>query len=107
MREKVFRRAIVIYLTHITIVTLCGLAALFPSFDLQKMPSVLNIRSWRAAEKRRRNGKDTAPVLRVPGTNAAGLKRIQGGPGMARRRDQRLSLAGGAVRVRWFGRGRV
>ena len=41
MREKVFRRAIVIYLTHVTIVTLCGLAALFPSFDLQKMPSVL------------------------------------------------------------------
>ncbi|MFZ0479839.1 MAG: OpgC domain-containing protein [Terriglobales bacterium] len=41
MREKVFHRAIVIYLTHITVVTLCGLAALFPSFDLQKMPSVL------------------------------------------------------------------
>lgn len=41
MREKVFHRAIVIYLTHITVVTLCGLAALFPSFDLQKMPNVL------------------------------------------------------------------
>ncbi|MGA9527254.1 MAG: OpgC domain-containing protein [Terriglobales bacterium] len=41
MRDKVFRRAIVIYLTHITIVTLSGLAALFPSFDVQKVPSVL------------------------------------------------------------------